>query len=565
MIYRVSLAAALVAVPLTNVGGAALQHPQGPPARDEASATDYGPVGEQGASAWREDIAAFGAELVARHGDVYHTVDSASLAAALSDLSTRAPTLARHELIAGLIRIAASIGDGHTSVPFLFDEAAALRPVPLRFDYFQEGVFVRWAGPGHQEFLGARLEAVGETSVEDAWEALTPYVARDNDIWLRVFVPMLLGYPEILHAAGLSGDPRRVGYRFATAAGERTAVVAAGEPLEVRHGAETMPAGWTDARPADAWQLPQALAPRPDPYWYALLTDGTLYIRFDQVNDAPTGPGVARFFREAFRDGDQRGMRRVVLDIRANSGGEGSLNYGIVREIVSRPAINRPGGVTVIIGRRTFSAAQVLAHMLDLWTEAVFVGEPTGSSPQHWGDHEFFRLPNSGLLVSASPTWWQPGGPYDTRPYLPPAWTFEPRFDDYVAGRDAALEAVLNGSLVGLDERVMVALESGGADAVGEVVRAWLDEPAARHANPTSELNRLGYALYRHGQVEAALVVFRANVEAHPAYANGWDSLGEILLAEGRRDDGLEAYRRAYELDPDVGRAAEVLGRKADH
>ena len=548
------LAAACLAAP------AAAQHAPAAPSPIERSQASYDPVGAAGAPAGREDIATFARELAARHGDIYHTVDSVAFAEAVDDLAARAPGLARHELIVGLVRIAASVGDGHTLVPFLFDEAAGLRPVPLRFQHFEEGVFVRGAAPGLSGLAGARLVGVGDVPIDSAWAALAPLVARDNDIWLRVVVPTLLGFPEILHAVGLTADPRRVEYRFATADGDISRVVAVGEPRVPRHGPEALPRGWTDARPPGAWELASELAPRPDPYWSAYLdADATLYIRFDQVDDAPEGPGVVAFFRDAFREADARGVRRVILDIRANSGGEGMLNYPIVREVLSRPALHRPGGVYLIIGRRTFSAAQALAHMFDIWTEAVFVGEPTGSSPQFWGDHDFFRLPHSDLLVSASPTWWQPGGPYDRRAWLPPAWTFEPRFDDYVAGRDPALSAILEGALVALDARVADARRLGDEGAVAAAVRDWLADPVNRHAQATSELNRLGYALYREGAVEDALVVFRLNVEVHPAYANGWDSLGEILLAEGQAEAGLEAYRRAYALDPRVGRAAEVL------
>lgn len=553
----VSVAATLLAAPESS----ATQHPGfGDDAPRPPAEVSYDPVGEAGAAAWRADIATFGAELARRHGNVYHSVDSAALAASLEELSGRVPALARHEIIAGLIRIAASIGDGHTSVPFLFDPAAGLRPVPLRFAHFEEGIFVRGAGPGFDELAGARLVGVGEATIEQVWERLTPLVPRDNDIWLRLVVPMLIGFPEILHAVGLTDDPARAPYRFRAPDGafERVIDAEAGGPPS--HAGDALPEGWTDARPPGAWALAPALAPRPQPYWSAYLPDeATLYVRFDQVNDARDGPGVHEFFGAAFRDADGRGMRRFVLDIRANNGGEGMLNYGIVREVLSRPELNRPGRVWVIIGRGTFSAAQVLAHMFDTWTEATFVGEPTGSSPRFWGDHSFFRLPHSGLLVSASPTWWQPGGPYDRRPYLPPALAFEPRFDDYVAGRDPALAAILGDGAVSLEARVRGAL-AGGVEEVAAVARAWGEEPVSRYVRLTSELNRLGYALLRE-DADAGLAVFRANVSLHPEYANGWDSLGEVLLAQGRTEEGLDAYRRAYALDPEVGRAAEVLDR----
>ena len=60
--------------------------------------------------------------------------------------------------------------------------------------------------------------------------------------------------------------------------------------------------------------------------------------------------------------------------------------------------------------------------------------------------------------------------------------------------------------------------------------------------------NAAGYALLRAGRTDDAVAVFRANVEVHPEYANGWDSLGEAYEARGMRAEAAEAYRRAVAL-----------------
>jgi len=140
---------------------------------------------------------------------------------------------------------------------------------------------------------------------------------------------------------------------------------------------------------------------------------------------------------------------------------------------------------------------------------------------------------------------------------------------DYVAGRDPAVESVLAWDEqqldlnLTLDHRTIAGLAAGDSAAIGEVedaARVWDANPVHRYQPATSELNRAGYALLNGGHADAAITVFRANVEVHPEYANGWDSLGEALLQTGRHEEGIAAYRRAYELDPEVGRAAAVLG-----
>ncbi|HEX5750084.1 MAG TPA: alpha/beta fold hydrolase [Archangium sp.] len=61
-------------------------------------------------------------------------------------------------------------------------------------------------------------------------------------------------------------------------------------------------------------------------------------------------------------------------------------------------------------------------------------------------------------------------------------------------------------------------------------------------------LNVVGYSLLQRGKVEAALAVFRRNVERHGDSANVHDSLGEALEAAGQLDAALESYRRALTL-----------------
>lgn len=539
-----------------------------------AAAQTVDPVGAAGADAWRADLAHLAHLLKTRHGDVYHTVSPEHFEALVSGLQDRIPELARHEILVEFQRIAAAVGDGHTAVMLFFDPDVEFHQLPVRLGWYEEGIFIESAREGAGAQPGARLVQIGGVPVDEAVDRVTPLISRDNDIWIRVMAPMLLGSPEVLHALGLSDDPRSA--VFTTERNGRRSEVrlpAREEPFVIEHGAgveHAMPPGWVDARgAAPLWQQRPGV-----PYWYEYLPESrVLYIQYDMVNDAPHGPGVHAFFAEALGvlDDPARPVDRVALDIRSNSGGEGGLNTEVVRMLVQRPELQHPGRLVVIIGRRTFSAAQLLAHELDRWTPAEFIGEPTGSSPQFWGDHRFVELDNSRIGVSVSPTWWQPGGPYDERDYLPPRLAFEPRFADYLAGRDPAVEAVLAWEeqeleLGGaLEESTLASLAAGDSTALAEVAaaaRAWAANPVHRYRPATSELNRLAYQLLNDGRHEAALSLFRLNVDLHPEYANGWDSLGDMLLRAGRRDEGLAAYRRAYELDPEVGTAAAVIGRE---
>ena len=72
-------------------------------------------------------------------------------------------------------------------------------------------------------------------------------------------------------------------------------------------------------------------------------------------------------------------------------------------------------------------------------------------------------------------------------------------------------------------------------------------------------LNDLGYSLLDAGAVEAAIAVFRRNVEDHPDSWNAHDSLGEAYLAAGRAAEGRASYAESLRLNPDNERAREVV------
>jgi CubicO group peptidase (beta-lactamase class C family) len=71
-------------------------------------------------------------------------------------------------------------------------------------------------------------------------------------------------------------------------------------------------------------------------------------------------------------------------------------------------------------------------------------------------------------------------------------------------------------------------------------------------------VNELGYDLLGDDRFDAAIAVFRRNVERFPASSNVYDSLGEAYLESGQLEPALENYERSVELDPgnDNGRAA---------
>ncbi|RKY17871.1 MAG: hypothetical protein DRQ55_14755 [Planctomycetota bacterium] len=83
---------------------------------------------------------------------------------------------------------------------------------------------------------------------------------------------------------------------------------------------------------------------------------------------------------------------------------------------------------------------------------------------------------------------------------------------------------------------------------------------AERYDLSEEQLNTLGYEYAQSGELDIALALLAKNCEVFPDAANTWDSLGEIQLLQGEREQALQSYTRSLELNPDNSHAVEVVG-----
>ena len=500
------------------------------------------------AEQWREDLRFMAAEMERRHKNLFHTVSEAEFRAAVDDLDRRIPTLQRNEIVVGMMRIAAMVGDGHTRVDPRKDPNFLFPSLPLKLYLFEDGLYIRAAAPAHAELVGARIEAIGGVPVEEAIKRVVPLASVDNEIGTRHFVPLYLNMPDILHALGLSKDRGSATLKLSKGRRTWTARVAAGEvdpvwPPDTDISLVT-PEGWVDARRTPR---PPLWLEAPLDYHRMVALDGgkALYVQLNMVTGIK-GQTLAQFAEKIGGHVQTHNPSRVILDLRLNLGGNGYLGRPLVSELIR--AEDEDTRLFVLTGRGTFSASQFLLDDLSRLSKAVLVGEPAASKPSSYGDSYRMPMPNSGISVRSSIVWWQEGQNQAPWTWVQVAAPYS--FADYRAGRDPALEAALAYTPPPpLVTQLSAAAKAGGSPAVLKALEAWRSDPVNRYAD-IARTSMIGAELLRHEHPQEALAAAQMLAREHPLNVDSWVVLA--FLAETAKEKGLaiRAGERALQLDP---------------
>ena len=389
-----------------------------------ASTTAASPSASPSGSAWTADLASLDATVRANHPNAFAIHPESEWTAKLAELETTLPGATPDEQFVQLQGLVGLL-DSHSG---LFGPTHLY---PISAYRFPEGWFVVRAKD--ESLVGSRLVAIGDTSIDDVEAMLRPLAPADNPTGKLTAMQDLLATAEVLHGLGLVDDPAKPGFVLERADGTRVTADPAPESPDDEFGRGTIGYLMGDQN--------EAVARRYEATWTRIdKPTKTFVLSYNDYTDYKLQPALEAM-DEALDNGS---AERVVIDMRYVRGGNGSLSDPLVEAVKTDERINRPGGLSVLIGRENFSAGTVLAGKLDRGTEAVIIGEPTPARADG-----FLCQCQDITLVSAPfgveiPTEFLANG--DTRDAVMPEIPLDLTAADFFAGKDPALELALSGA-----------------------------------------------------------------------------------------------------------------------
>jgi hypothetical protein len=509
---------------------------------------------------WRADVDQLAADLRALHPAPFTKTGELTFRRRVAALQDSLPAMTDEQRVVAAMQLVASIGDGHTQLEVDRPEFASWYPV--RIYEFTDGIFVTSAHVSVRELAGAQLLEVAGRPAAEVLDSARSLRGADNTLDRRERVCAFHNAP-LMRGLGIAGAEGRLRVRVRLAGG---AVV---ERVLAPHASKDPSFGWRFRREmfglfgtSDEWisafrGLPASAFERPD--WSrpphlararrfsaaALKEHDAYYVQAHQID----GDELVPMFRKAMTEVDALQPRRLILDLRHNFGGDGSVLTGFVHELVRREGARPWKELYLLTGRKTFSAGVMAVDALLDHTAVTVVGEPAGAALNHFGDAVERRYPRTGLRLYVSTLRHQLSNSSDVAEFIRVDVPAPFSFADYAAGRDPAVDPILRGDE--MRSLPIIATTDGGAAARAAHARA------ARFAKfawwtPPRELDlRVACSqLLEQSRVADALETCRLNTEIHPWIWNVWLNLSRVQHTAGDAAGRLRSLRRVLEIDP---------------
>lgn len=396
------------------------------------------PSGTDRIEGWRSDIKYYLDQLQQKHYVYRSRPLPRGLIQAADRLSRNIPRYSDERILAEFAHLASFAGDGHTYIlPFGAQKVTA-HMVPLRFFQFSDGLYVIDALSGHDKWIGSRVVRVGNTAAETVIERMRPMLSADNRFGYLWVAPALLSFRGYLENFADGIRPDSIALTLRPLAGKNIRVKIAPVPAPRMRGLPKL----LPSRLVGAPAAPLYLGNITPNFWFRMLpADSVLYVQFNQVMNAPDET-LASFAQKLGRVLTEQRPQSVIVDVRHNNGGNLMLLPPLLSAFRNYESSRKDSRIYVLMGRNTFSAAQVFLAQMDRDTKAIFAGEPSSSKPNFVGEETEVILPWSGAMGSISDEYHEtiPG---DKREWIEPDIKLVLGSEDYFANRDPLLEKVL--------------------------------------------------------------------------------------------------------------------------
>lgn len=373
---------------------------------------------------WIEDIRYAQAQVKSGHINPFHSITEDDFDASIKELISKLDELNEPQVEVELMRIVASLKDGHSNYSLM---SGPHRHYPFRLKYFNKSLRIIATTPEYNSLLGSELVAINSRTLEDLEKTLTPYLSGvDNHYSSMVRFAYQLTINKMLYGTGVTDKIDQAKFTFLNDGKLETRKV---DTVEM-----AVFGSLSSAFPITSPELDKQDIGMPGISLSMLGEGQTAYFDF---NYYPSFNAITSQCSALIKQLSSRNVQRLVVDFRDNDGGDFFIGLAFSSCLLQLDNIDWKTGVSVLINEGTFSAAMSNAAQYKQILNAQLIGSPSGGDPNHYAETHRFSLLNSGRSLSVSKRYY--GFTAKPSDALYPDRTGVQTWLDYQQGRDTVL------------------------------------------------------------------------------------------------------------------------------
>jgi len=382
------------------------------------------------ADAMIEDLNTLADSLEKNHKDLFANLSKEDFLAEKDKIAAEIPNMSETEFYYALKHLVSLVGDAHTSVFYSDSEYKHLRTLPIAIETFEEDWYLMMVDVQNEPFLGTKVVAINDVPIDELFEKTKTIVSFENEALVKSNFSQTISFIEALMYLGVAKADEPVVYKVEMQDGTEKSFEV--NPLTERGILTAELEIFEGATYAKTWQ---------EGIYRALSVDAdTLFIQYNACEESPE-LSMSDFTESIKKELNTNAYKTLILDLRYNGGGNSELIRPMI-DMLKEAKTSHAFSVYTLIGKSTMSSAIINAIQFKDELDATLVGNPTGGNVNHFGELQFLELPNTKIAVSYSTKYFELITGYD-KDSLYPDVEITQTYDDYLAGKDTAVEWVL--------------------------------------------------------------------------------------------------------------------------
>lgn len=367
---------------------------------------------------WVYDLETVKKQLPKGHKNLFFKSDETSFYTDIQYIIDNVSNLSDEEIKVLLMKLVAGVNDGHSVVlPGHKEE------YPLRYYFFDDGVYLIKANKTYESFIGGELLSVNGHCISEVIKRLESCTSADNYQQKKNRMAYYLYCPLILQGLDLVKDELTLVFKVGNEEKSVQVKSCLKDDYELIEGLKMTHNSFLSKN-----------------YWYeSHKEENFMYFQYNSCmrdKEKPFKNTVNKMFNEM----DEHKIDNLIVDVRHNGGGMSWIIRPLFKGIKERPHLNQKDNLFLIIGRRTFSSALMNTIKFMNKTNATLVGENTGGAPNGYGELHFLKLMNTGVEIPYSTQYFKQVK--EDIQYISPDIEVKNLASDYYEGRDMAIEVI---------------------------------------------------------------------------------------------------------------------------